>query len=213
MTDDRERPAARALLWAAALLAALPASGCVWAEQRALDFTDMFRLEGRVGYGLRAQANAGELLHAGVGSSRTWGAGLVYGRVESNPSTEDHFPLSIVWTIVDRTQEAVHRLPVGEEGRTGTHRCFILFPGAIGSSSALKTDLHYFDLEVGFLALFWGLEAGFSLGELADWVLGLFKFDDSWEFLDIAGDDRPADREIKRVWIPRFEKEPLLQPR
>jgi hypothetical protein len=173
----------------------------------------MFRLEGRVGYGLRAQANAGELLHAGVGSSRTWGAGLVYGRVESNPSTEDHFPLSIVWTIVDRTQEAVHRLPVGEEGRTGTHRCFILFPGAIGSSSALKTDLHYFDLEVGFLALFWGLEAGFSPGELADWVLGLFKFDDSWEFLDIAGDDRPADREIKRVWIPRFEKEPLLQPR
>jgi hypothetical protein len=213
MTDDRERPAGRALRWAAALLAALPAAGCAWTEQRALDFADMFRFEGRAGYGLRAQVGAGELLHAGVGSSRSWGWGLVYGRAESEPSTEDHFPLSVLWTIVDRTQEAVHSLPVGENGKTGTHRCFIVFPGSIGSSSAVKTDIHYFDLEAGFLALCVGLELGFSLGELADWLLGLFKFDDSWGFLDLAGDDRSADREVKRVWVPRFEKEPLLQPR
>lgn len=213
MTDDRGRPAARLLRGAAAFLAALSAAGCAWTEQRALDFADIFRLEGRAGYGLRAQVGAGELLHAGAGSSRTWGWGLVYGRLESEPSTEDHFPLSVLWTIVDRTQEAVHRLPAGEDGKAGTHRCFILFPGAIGSSSAVKTDIHYFDLEAGFLALVVGLEVGFSLGELADWLLGLFKFDDSWEFLDPAGDDRPAGRDLKRVWIPRFEKEPLLQPR
>ncbi len=214
MTDDRERAAARAIRLAAVLLAALPAAGCSWAEQRALDFADMFRLEGRVGYGLRAQVGAGELLHAGVGSSKTWGTGVVYGRAESNPSVEDHFPLSFVWTVFDSTQEALHRLPVGEEGKQrGEHRCYILFPVATGGGTFVKSDLHAFDVEAGFLALFWGLEAGFSLGEPADWILGLFKFSDSWAFLDIAGDDIPAGRELKRIWIPRSQKEPLLQPR
>ena len=213
MTGEREAAAARPLRLAAFLLAALPAAGCAWAEQRGLDFADIFRLEGQVGYGLQAHANAGELLHAGAGRSKAWGVGIVYGRAESNTTVEDHFPLSIVWTIVDRTREALHSLPVGEEGKQGTHRCFLLFPGAIGTGTVVKSDVHYFDVEAGFLALFWGLEAGFSLGELVDWILGLFKFDDSWAFFDISGDDAPAGRDLKRVWIPRFEKEPLLQPR
>jgi len=205
----RERP----LRLAAALWAALAAAGCSWAEQRALDFADIFRLEGQAGYGLQAHANAGELLHAGLGSSKTWGMGLVYGRVESNVTVEDHFPLSVVWTITDRTREALHSLPVGEEGRRGTHRCFILFPGGIGTGTVAKTDVHFFDVEAGFLAIGLGLEVGFSPGELLDWILGLFKFDDRWEFLDLSGDDDAAARDLKRLWIPRSEKEPLLQPR
>jgi len=213
MTGDRHAIPARLRCLAAALLAALPASGCAWAEQRAMDFADMFRAEGQVGYGLQAHANAGELLHAGLGSSRTWGVGLVYGRAESNSTTEDHFPLSFVWTLVDRTREAVHSLPVGEEGKLGIHRCYLIFPGAIFSGTLVKPDIHYFDVEAGFLALFWGLEVGFSLGELFDWILGLFKFDDSWAVLDPANDDSPPSRDLKRLWIPRFEKEPLLQPR
>ncbi len=198
---------------AAVLLAVLPAAGCVWAEERALDFADMFRAEGQVGYGLQAHVNAGEILHAGLGSSRAWRAGIVYGSAESNETIEDHFPLSFYWTITDASQEAVHILPVGREGRRGVHRCYLLFPGAIGGGTVQKADLHFLDLEVGGLILFWGFEAGFSPGELLDWILGLFKIVDTWTFLDIAGDDPPLARELKRLWIPRSEKEPLLQPR
>lgn len=204
----------RALGLAAALLAgAPPLLGCAWAERRALDFADCFRLEGLVGYGLQAHANAGELLHAGLGSSKAWGAGVVYGRAESNVAVEDHFPLSIVWTLVDRTQESLHRLPVGEDGKQGTHRCLLLFPGMIGTGTLVKSDLHFFDVEAGFVALFWGLEIGFSLGELVDFLAGLFQFDDTWTALDPAGDDPPAGRELKHLWIPRLEKNPLLRPR
>lgn len=204
----------RATHWAAALLAgASPLLGCSWAERRALDLADCFRLEGQLGYGLQAHANAGELLHAGLGSSKSWGAGIVYGRVESNVTVEDHFPLSVVWTLTDRTQESLHRLPVGEDGKQGIHRCFLLFPGLIGTGTVVKPDLHFFDLEAGFLALFWGLEIGFSPGEFLDFLAGLFQFDEGWTALDPAGDDSPTTRELKRLWIPRFEKDPLLRPR
>ncbi len=214
MAIHPRRPAGRSRLRATILLAALPAAGCSWAQQRAMDFADVFRAEGLVGYGLQIHANAGELVHAGAGSSKSWGMGVVYGRAESNVTTEDHLPLSLLWTIADRTREALHSLPVGDqEGRRGIHRCYVLFPGSIGGGTLEKPDIHFFDVEIGFLALFWGIELGFSLGELADWLLGLFKFDDSWSFLDIAGDDQPAARERKRLWIPRAEKQPLLQPK
>ena len=204
----------RALARGAVLVGGIPLLlGCAWAEQRALDLADCFRLEGRVGYGLQAHANAGELLHAGLGSSKSWGAGLLYGRAESNVALEDHLPFSVVWTLVDRTQESLHRLPVGEEGKEGTHRCFLLFPGMIGTGTVVKPDVHFFDLEAGFLALFWGLEIGFSLGEFLDLLAGLLKFDDAWTFLDPAGDDPPPERDRRRLWIPRFEKDPLLRPR
>lgn len=187
--------------------------GCAWVEQRALDFADCFRFEGQAGYGLLVHANAGELLHAGLGSRKAWTAGIVYGRAESGVTLEDYFPLSIVWTVVDQTQESIHRLPLGEEGTSGTHRCFLLFPGMIETGTVVKPDLHFFDLEAGFLALFVGVEIGFSAGEFLDFLAGLCKFDDGWSFLDPAEDDTPAPRDLKRLWIPRSEKDPLLRPR
>jgi hypothetical protein len=176
------------------------------------DFGDLFRLEGHVGYGLQAHAAAGEILHAGVGSSQQWGGGLVYGRAGRTESMEDHLPLSIVWSLTEPDQEGFHRIVSGPDGSGGRHRCFLIFPGAINPCRFEKEDIHYFDVEAGFLAGLVGAEVGFSIGEFVDWVLGFFKFTDAWTFLDPAEDDTLAARRARRLWVPRRSDEPILPP-
>lgn len=183
-------------------------TGCVYAEDRLRDFADIFRFQAQLGYGLRVSANAGELAHVGVGSSREWYAGAVYGTWEAGDVTEDHFPLSYVWTLMDPDRGFVHRMKV-REGAGGTHKCYLLFPGALNPGSLEKDEIHYLDFEAGFLAGFFGIDVGFSLGEFVDFLIGLFKFSSGWTALDLAKDDAPAFRAERRLWIPRRRKEGL----
>jgi len=193
----------------AAAAAALSASACTYARDRLHDFADIFRLEGQVGYGLRAHANAGELAHVGLGSSRQWSAGWVYGQAGTQDVTEDHLPFSLVWSILDPEKEHVHRLTLGTDG---THRCYLIFPGALNPGTLEKDEIRYLDFEAGFLAGVVGIEAGVSVGEFFDWLIGLVKFDPSWTFLDIAGDDSPELRAGRRLWFPRRKREGFIPP-
>ena len=178
------------------LLLAL-ACGCSYAGARVRDLGDILRLEGRVGYGLEAHANAGELAHVGLGSAREWNAGWTYGRAGTSDAVEHQFPVTIVRSFLTPEAEHVHSTDLGEDIR---HECFLAFPGGINAGGWEKVPSHFLDLEVGFLAGVVGMEAGVSLGETLDFVLGVFRFSDSWTFLDFGDDDDPERRAYKSVW-------------
>ena len=171
------------------LLLAL-ATGCSYAGARVRDLGDILRLEGRVGYGLEAHANAGELAHVGVGSAREWNAGWIYGRGTSTDTVEHQFPVTIVRSFLAPEAEHVHSLDLGDDGR---HECFLIFPGGINPGGVEKVPSHFLDLEVGFLAGVVGLEAGVSLGETLDFLTGFFG-------VDFGDDDDPERRAYKGVW-------------
>ena len=196
----------------AVIAVALSLSGCTWGMARVRDFGDIFRFEVHAGLGLQAHVNAGELLHIGVGSSRHWSAGWSYGQGGTQQSIEDHIPLSVVWSFMDPEHEHVHQKRLGYRGDRGTHRCYGLFPGSLNPGTVEKPDIHYLDVEVGFVALFFGFEVGFSIGEFLDFVLGIFHWDDSWTACDIAGDDPIEEREFKRLWLKKLPREGLYIP-
>ncbi len=181
-------------------LAFLLTAACSYAEARFRDLGDIVRLEGRVGYGLEAHANAGELAHAGIGSAREWNAGWTYGRGSSHESEEHHLPVSLLRSFVTPETSHLHSSDVGRDGEDGRHECYVLFPAGINPGGLEKTRPHVLDVEVGFLAGVVGLEAGVSLGETLDFVLGVFRFSDAWSFLDFGDDDDPERRAEKRIW-------------
>ena len=190
-------------------LAALGAGGtsCSYVGQRVSDFTDIVRIEGNLGLGLQAHVTATALLHTGVGSSRQGSAGLTYGHWESRWQVEDHFPLSYVYTLMDPSKECLHSLDIGEGVRKQSHRCYMIVPGELRYGNVEREKIHYFDVEVGFLAGAVGVEAGFSIGELVDFLLGFFKFSDGWTFLDPAGDDKPGARQNRTLWLTTERRE------
>lgn len=179
------------------------ALGCTYAGNRARDFSDIFRIEGNAGLGLRANVTAGELVHAGVGSSRHHSVGLVYGVAESRWQIEDHFPLSYVYTLIEPESENLHEIDLGTPQNLARHRCYMLFPGGLHGGELYKSPIHYFDIEVGVLAGVLGIEVGFSIGEFFDWLLGFFT-------LDIADDDSPEVRKDRSLWNKPTRKEPLI---
>jgi hypothetical protein len=75
------------------------------------------------------------------------------------------------------------------------HTCFGILPALVSLEEdkwfwdpdvpypAAKARVHAFDIEVGVFALILGARAGFSPGELLDFILG-------WVGIDIAEDDR-----------------------
>ena len=191
---------------------ALSLAGCAWGKARARDFGDIFRFEVQGGYGLQVHANAGELAHVGVGSSHHWSAGWVYGKGATQETIEDHIPLSVAWSFVDPEHQHLHRMKLGYRGEHGTHRCYSAFPGALNPGTVEKSDINYLDVEVGFLAGFFGIEVGFSIGEFIDFFLGIFRWDDSWTACDIAGDDPEEEREFKRLWLKKLPREGLFLP-
>ena len=195
---DRNEAVTRLLL----PLALAATAGCSYAEARVRDFGDILRLEARVGYGLEVHANAGELAHAGVGSAREWNTGWTYGRTTSHTTVEHHLPLSILRTFLSPDDAHLHSSDLGPDGGDGHHACFLIFPGGINPGGIEKTRPHFLDIEVGFLAGVVGLEAGVSLGETLDFVLGVFRVTEAWTFLDIGGDDDPEGRAEKRLWSP-----------
>lgn len=201
----------RLLTLALLLSPALP--GCSYASARLQDFGDIVRLEGHLGYGLQAHGNVGELFHVGAGSSRQWSAGWIYGRSAHGTSTEEHFPLTIVYTLLNPEQDQVHRIAIGPEGAEGTHRCYFVFPGVLNPGSVEKNDMRYLDLEAGALVGGIGLDAGFSILELLDFLLGLFRFSDAWTVLDPADDDPAPLRESRRLWSPRRRSDGVIPTR
>jgi hypothetical protein len=181
-------------------LALALAVGCSYAEARIRDLGDIVRLEGKVGYGLEAHANAGELAHAGLGSAREWSAGWTYGRGRSQTAEQHHLPVTLVRTLLTPEASHLHSTDLGPDGEDGRHECYLLFPGGINPGGLEKTRPHFLDVEVGILAGVVGVEAGVSLGEAFDFVLGLFRFSDQWTFLDLGDDDDPERRADKRIW-------------
>lgn len=187
-----------------ALALLLSCTGCSYATARFRDFGDMFRLEGSVGLGLQAHATVGELAHIGVGSSWRSSAGLQYGEwVGRSEITEDHFPLSYIYTIVEPDRASFHSLDESTPGVLARHRCYGIVPGEWNDGELYKNPIHYFDLEVAVLAGVVGLEVGFSLGEFVDWLLG-------WFTIDIADDDSDEARKTRTLWNKRARKEALV---
>ena len=196
------------------LLAALSASGCSYATNRANDFADMFRLEVQAGYGLNVDVVAGELVHVGLGGGHQWSAGLTYGRLGTGETRVHHLPISYIATLVagEREKEHLHSESVGENESGGIHRCYLVFPRELNPGTIEKPLVHYLDVEVGVMAGFIGIRVGFSFGEFVDFILGLFKFDDTWTFLDPAGDDTASGRKAKRLWQPKTDPEGRPSP-
>ena len=188
-------------------------SGCSYASARLSDFGDIFRLEGHLGYGLQAHVNAGEIGHFGAGSSRQWSAGWIYGGVARDSSVEEHLPLTLVYTLMNPDQEQAHRITLGAGGSGGTHRCLVLFPALVNPGTLEKADIHFLDLEAGAMAGAVGFDAGFSLLEFVDFLLGLFRFSDSWTILDPADDDAPAVIYNRPLWIPRRKSDGVIPNR
>ena len=166
----------------------------------------MFRLEVQGGYGLSVDVVAGEFAHVGVGSGHQWSAGLTYGKFGTAETVTHHLPVSYIATLITPEHEYLHREAVGKNGSGGAHRCYLLFPGELNPGTIEKPLIHYLDVEVGVMAGFLGIRVGFSIGEFFDFILGLFKLDDSWTFLDPAGDDTTAGRAEKRLWQPKTDR-------
>lgn len=166
-------------------------SGCAYAEARVRDLGDILRLEGRVGYGLEGHANAGELAHVGLGSAREYSAGWSYGKARVVETTQHHAPVSIVRSFLEPETEHLHSL----EFVDGLHQCFMIFPAGINPGGLEKVPSHFLDVEIGFLAGVVGAEAGVSLGETLDFLLG-------FAGVDFGDDDEPERRAIKGVWRP-----------
>ncbi|MHC4607885.1 MAG: hypothetical protein ACYTAF_13310 [Planctomycetota bacterium] len=181
-------------------------TGCSYLDQRARDFGDMWRVDVSIGYGLQAHANAGELAHIGVGSSRRYVAGWEYGRDRGQAQTEHCFPLSYFVPLVEGEDVALHSLGVDGDP-TQRHRGYMLFPGELHFDSHEKRVVHYLDIEAGFHAGIIGFDFGFSIGEFLDWTLGLFKFSDDWTWMDLGEDDMPDQRKARSIREKRRDED------
>ncbi len=183
----------------------VPITGCAYSRARFHDFADVWRLEAKAGLGLQADFQTGELLHFGIGSSHQYSFGFVYGSFESGYRYEDHFPLSIINTMIDPNNSNIHSFEMDLEEGIAKHRCYTLFPGGLYQGDVRRSDIHYFDFEVNVLALIVGFQFGFSLGEWFDFLLG-------WIGIDIADDDDPVERERHSIWIWEKRSKALLNP-
>ncbi|MBI2899397.1 MAG: hypothetical protein HYY17_04385 [Planctomycetes bacterium] len=189
-------------------LIALPLlAGCGYASARANDFADIWRINVETGaLGIEADVKVGELAHVGVGMKGFSRYGTTYGiEQESKDWAEIHLPLSLIYAF-GREPFALHYVRALGDTRSpyvwwwgpyqsAEDRCFALLPPVTERGSSRRTLLHSFDLEVSAFVLIFGLEFGISLGELVDFVLGIFT-------IDIAGDDTREGRAKRRLYEP-----------
>lgn len=180
----------------AVVLLASAGSGCTYASARIRDLGDIGRLEVSVGVGLQAHANVGEVLQVGVGSSRRWAAGWQYGQGTAEERIEDHLPLALVRSWTAPETEALHSIEFGPPEDRVRRRDFMIVPGEVYRGDVERPGPLYYNLEVGLMAGVLGIEAGFSLGEFADFVFGFFG-------ADISGDDDEVRRAQRKLWIRR----------
>jgi hypothetical protein len=169
-------------------------TGCAYLGARGNDLGDIVRLEGSVGAGLQAHVNAGDLLHAGLGSSRRWTGGWAYGIVTGEKREEDHLPLSLALTLINPDASSLHALTLGEGPDAPRHLCPIVAPASFESGRIRKPDMQFWNIEVGVMALVLGVEAGVNPAEFVDFLGGLVGF-------DLAGDDSEEGRSRRRLWV------------
>jgi hypothetical protein len=181
------------ILWILPIL--LLCSGCTYLGNRADDFVDCWRAEGRISLIPGAWVVAGPVVHTGVGISEgpiIMTAGLRYNYRSPEGSSVYSYDGNPHGGVPEFSLLAHASGPgFGKED----HFCYALLPPLINREGVHRNWLHDFDFEVGASALVGGT-LGFSLGEFADFLLGLFG-------LDIAGDDDPAARRSRNYFDDR----------
>ena len=178
---------------------------------RAHDFGDMFRLQVGVGLGLGVDVRAAGIVHVPViyGLNILAPFGPAYGRLPPyyRPEPEGEIRAlndSLVGAVVAGLPISIISPWVGPADDVGLHfaidrliderhRCYLVIPGIASwrgktwiwdARAPTRDRVHAFDVEVMVFALVVNVVAGFSPGELLDFVLG-------WFGVDIAGDDDP----------------------
>lgn len=188
-----------------AALAFLPLASCSYLTARGNDFADIWRLNVEVGVlGLEADVKLGELAHLGLGHKGFSRYGTTYNmEQESKDWAEIWLPFSLVYAF-GHEPFALHYVRALGDTRSSfvwwwspyqstQDRCYGILPPLTERHSMRRTLLHAFDVEVSVFALIIGFEIGISLGELADFILGLFT-------IDIAGDDTKEGRAKRRLY-------------
>ena len=173
----------------------LLSSGCTYLGNRADDFADCWRLEGRVSVIPGAWVVAGPVVHTGVGISE--GPTIMTGGFRYHYLSKEGSP---VYTYDGNPHGGVPEFSFlvhgsGEGFGKEDHFCYALLPPLINREGVHRNWLHDFDFEVGATALVGGT-VGFSLGEFADFLLG-------WFGLDIGGDDDPDGRRNRNYFNDR----------
>ncbi|MBI4243574.1 MAG: hypothetical protein HY606_05750 [Planctomycetes bacterium] len=160
-----------------------------YGADRVNDLFDIFRLEGKAGYGVSFGAKAGEIIHLGAGSNLSSAFGWGYGEVYAIENRETHY-IPVSPFIYTNSGPYLHK-DIADGYSEATHKCACLLPFTT-TNKARPSLLHSFDIEAEIFAGILGIRAGFSLGEFTDFILGLFT-------IDIAGDDNYDGRRDKII--------------
>ncbi len=180
-------------------------AGCGYVNARGADFADIWRFNVETGaLGIEANVKIGELLHVGVGHKGFSRFGTTYAlEQESRDWAEIWLPFSLVYAFGQEPFALHYSRALGDTRtpyvwwwspyQSSQDRCFMILPPLTERHSMRRTLLHSFDIEVGAFFLLIGFEIGVSLGELVDFLLGLFT-------IDIAGDDTREGRAKRRLY-------------
>lgn len=157
--------------------------GCGFLSQRGEDFLDIWRADLHSFSVPGVWVHAGPILHTGLGSTRLRyhgpapGIGHIYNQQPSGEAA-----CSDVYILLYHFSSAA-----GLEPKKDGHKCLGILPGLFHTGAHDRPVIHLFDIEVGVNLFIIGVDAGFSPGQLLDFLLG-------WFGIDIAEDDAPAAR-------------------
>jgi hypothetical protein len=167
------------------VLAAALLAGCAYARDRAADLADIVAIEAGAGIGLHADVKATDWAHLGLGYAHVRKVGLRGRDIESLRDREVGLPLS--GTL------AVGAWRDGNLARLGHLHADI--PDLL----AYEDPWRRADVEVGVTAGVLSLRAGFSPGQLVDFLAGLVGLDPAGDDRGLAFDD-PAEPGAR--WLP-----------
>lgn len=175
-----------ACLFAVLLVAPGCASGRNYAVNRGADLVDILRLHVMAGPGIGVKAEATRLIHAGILFEQSCFAWGLHNRAVS-PWKESVFSWGLV---VGYHDETVERIPVlsgdygwrfDNEGEGGVFQ-------AADPSGNLTLDLLTFR---GAVMLLVGIDLEVRVGEVLDFVAGIFQFDPSGDDVDVEAMREP----------------------
>jgi hypothetical protein len=126
-------------------------TGCAYLQDRTLDFVDMWKINGELGYGCNASVKLGELAHVGVGGYCGKQAGVTYATWDVCGRTEGNFPIGFMLGNSGFENSKLHYLECSYEGvehdRSMREHCWGIPLLETDSRSAHPTTLHAFDIE------------------------------------------------------------------
>ncbi len=205
VSTDHTTPLARCARGAALLALVLVTSGCAtgtYLRDRGLDLLDPLRFSLSAGPELSIDVQATDLLHVMVGGGQHVEAGM-HGR-RFGAGSFLHLGLPVVpfleggvlygRSLFTETRGAWRAEDVADE-------CYLVHSFGFAPTNPDPSWIHALDVEVGFTVLV-GARAGFSVGELLDFLLGLVTIDiadDDHGLRGHGGDDR--DEPVESDWI------------